>query len=457
MEFIKNRKKMIALGATILALVIGLVSISAHAALSVSSYTVARGSLSSVTELNSTIQTNDTVKYYSPIDGVIGTILVKEGDYVNKDDLLISYNEADMEYQLAMADIDTRTDQGSYDEALQSSNRTAGLYSQAANSLPALEQQIAATQVLIAQKEMELLERKASLADEGAKLQVSLIDWADEPDSEEYENLQKLVQTNAYEQQYASDIVQMQEELTCLNIQLGNYQAKKSEMTSQKMATYSGVLTQGGKDRIEAVKEANDLANTQRLEDLNYAKDGIKADFDGVVTKINTVEGNNVTKGAELVTLESTEDVVVRANVNKYDIDIIAEDQPATVKIRGIDYSGRVSRIERMMDSDKGTGVGVEITLDEPDENIILGLEVKSRIQTAALDNVLQIPVEAYNSDEEGDYVFVVKNKKAVKTFVEAGAKNDDMIEICSGLNEGDVVVWNDSVMLTDGMDVNVK
>ncbi|MCR4754202.1 MAG: efflux RND transporter periplasmic adaptor subunit [Lachnospiraceae bacterium] len=457
MEFIKNRKKMIALGAAILALVIGLVSISAHAALSVSSYTVARGSLSSVTELNSTIQTNDTVKYYSPIDGVIGTILVKEGDYVNKGDLLISYNEADMEYQLAMADIDTRTDQGSYDEALQSSNRTAGLYSQAANSLPTLEQQIAATQVLIAQKEMALLERKASLADEGAKLQVSLIEWADEPDSDEYENLQKLIQTNAYEQQYASDIVQMQEELTCLNIQLGNYQAKKSEMTSQKMATYSGVLTQGGKDRIEAVKEANDLANTQRLEDLNYAKDGIKADFDGVVTKINAVEGNTAKKGEELAVLESIEDVIVRANVNKYDIDTIAEDQPATVKIRGIDYPGKVTRIERMMDADSGTGIGVEITLDEPDENIILGLEVKSRIQTAALENVLQIPLTAYNSDEDGEYVFVVKNKKAVKTFVEAGAKNDDMIEICSGLNEGDVVVWNESVMLTDGMDVNIK
>ena len=448
---------MIAIGAAAVVLIAAFAAIKANAALAVSSYTVARGSLSSVTELNSTVQTNDTCKYYSPIAGRIGTIYVKEGDYVKKGDLLISYDEADIAYQVSMADLDTKTDQGSYDEALQSSNRTAGLYSQAANSLPALEQQIAVTQVLIAQKEMELLERRASLADEGAKLQVSLIDWADEPDSDEYENLQKLVQTNAYEQQYASDIVQMQEELTCLNIQLGNYQAKKSEMTSQKMATYSGVLTQGGKDRIEAVKEANDLANTQIMTDLTTAKEGIKADFDGVVTKINAVEGNTVEKNAELVILESIEDVVIRANVNKYDIDIIAEDQPATVKIRGIDYTGKVSRIEKMMDSDKGTGIGVEITLDNPDENIILGLEVKSRIQTAALENVLQIPVEAYNSDEEGDYVFVVKNKKAVKTFVEAGAKNDDMIEICSGLNEGDVVVWNDSVMLTDGMDVNIK
>ncbi len=457
MELLKSKKKMIAIGASAIAVIIGVVSISANAALRVDSYTVARGSLSSISELNSTVQTNNTRKYYSPIDGKVGTIAVKEGDYVKKGDLLVSYDAADIEYQISMADLSSKTDQGSYDEAIQSSGRTAGLYAEAANSLPELEQQIALTQVTIAQKENELLERKAALADEGAKLQVSLIDWADEPDSDEYENLQKLVQTNAYEQQYASDIVQMQEELNCLNIMLGNYQAKKTEMTSQKMATYSGVLTKGGKERIEAVKEANDLANAQKLEDLNYAKGGIKADFDGVVTKISAIEGNTVTKGTELVVLESTEDIVVKANVNKYDIDIIAEDQPATVKIRGVDYAGKVSRIERMTDADKSTGIGVEITLDEPDENIILGLEVKSRVQTAALENVLQIPTEAYNSDEEGDYVFVVKNKKAVKTFVEAGAKNDDMIEICSGLNEGDVVVWNDSVMLTDGMDVNIK
>ena len=108
-----------------------------------------------------------------------------------------------------MADLSSRTDQGTYDEALQTSGRTAGLYSEAKRNLAVLDQQITDTQAAITQTEKDLLERRAALADEGAKLQVSLIEWSDKPDSDEYENLQKLAQTNAYEQQYAGDIVPM--------------------------------------------------------------------------------------------------------------------------------------------------------------------------------------------------------------------------------------------------------
>ena len=130
-------------------------------------------------------------------------------------------------------------------------------------SLAVLDQQITDTQAAITQTEKDLLERRVALADEGAKLQVSLIEWSDKPDSDEYENLQKLAQTNAYEQQYAGDIVQMQEELNRLNTQLAYCKEYKAEMTSQKAATVNGVMTKGGKEKLEAVKAANDLTNTQ--------------------------------------------------------------------------------------------------------------------------------------------------------------------------------------------------
>ena len=64
----------------------------------------------------------------------------------------------------------------------------------------------------------------------------------------------------------------------------------------------------------------------------------------------------------------------------------IEEGQPATVNIKNKDYEGMVSRIERMTkDSGTGTGIGVEITLLTPDDDIILGLEAKSKRFTASL------------------------------------------------------------------------
>ena len=163
-------------------------------------------------------------------------------------------------------------------------------------------------------------------------------------------------------------------------------------------------------------------------------------------------------KGAKLLTLKSISDIVIKSSVNKYDIVNIEEGQTATVNIKNKDYEGKVSRIERMTkDSGTGTGIGIEITLDKPDSDIILGLEAKSRIHTSDLTDVTRIPLEALNEDEEGSYVFVARDGKAEKEFVECGLRSDDMVEVKSGIDEGCLVVWKDSVEITDGMGVKVN
>ena len=174
------------------------------------------------------------------------------------------------------------------------------------------------------------------------------------------------------------------------------------------------------------------------------------------MTSIATCEGASIGEGTQLITLESTDDVVVRSCVNKYDIDSVNEGQPATVKIRGKEYTGKVTRIEKMVDPAQGTGVGVEVALEAPDDNIILGLEVKSKIETANLKDVLQVPTSALDSDNDGDFVFVLKDCKAVKTYIELGEQNDNMAQVLSGIGAGDVVVWSENATIKDGSDVNV-
>ncbi|MBQ7613830.1 MAG: efflux RND transporter periplasmic adaptor subunit [Butyrivibrio sp.] len=450
-----NRKLLIIIAA---AVTIGGFSISSNAAMSVSAYVVDKGVVDSEVEVNGTVESNTERCYYSDVSAKIATIHVKEGDFVKKGDLIVSYDLEEIEQLETMAELKAKADLGSYNNSMQTGGRTAGLYSEAKTNLAVLDQQIADTQTAITNTQNKLAQRKADLADFGAKLQISLIDWADKPDSDEYENLQKLVQTNAYEQQYADDIVQMQEELNALNTQLANFKEYKAEMTSQKASTVMGLMTSGARDQLAAVKESNELATSLELEDYARAKEGIRAEFDGVVTQIDAVEGGSIAKGAKLLTLKSISDIVIKSSVNKYDIVNIEEGQPATVNIKNKDYAGKVSRIERMTkDSGTGTGIGIEITLDDPDSDIILGLEAKSRIHTSDLTDVTRIPLEALNEDEEGSYVFVAREGKAEKEFVECGLRSDDMVEVKSGIDEGCLVVWKDSVEITDGMGVKVN
>ena len=198
-RLLNNKKTTAAIIATVIAAAAGIggYSVSSNAAMTVDAYTVDFGGLESEIEVNGTVESNKDMVCYSEIAARVGKIHVKEGDFVKKGGLIISYDLEELERLETMTDLQAKADLGSYNNSVQTGNRTAGLYGEAKRNLATLEQQISDTQEAITRTQNALTERKAALADFGAKLQISLIDWADQPDSDEYENLQKLVQTNA--------------------------------------------------------------------------------------------------------------------------------------------------------------------------------------------------------------------------------------------------------------------
>ncbi|MBP9995644.1 MAG: efflux RND transporter periplasmic adaptor subunit [Lachnospiraceae bacterium] len=451
-----KRNKALIGGVLVAVLAIGAVSISANAATKVNSYKADIGALASTMELNGKVESDSEKIYFSKVDGIVGAIQVKEGDFVKKDDIILTYDAEEIARLTAIAEYGAEAELGSYNNSIQTGNRTAGLYGEATRNLGVLNQQIEATQITLTQKQNELAERRAALADEGAKLQISLIEWSDEPDSEEYENLQKLIQSNAYEQQYASDIMDMEKEINDLNIALAGFKEDKAQMLSQKAATQMGLMTDGAKEQLEAVKAANELSSNEVISNYKNAAEGVKAEFDGIVTAINVTSGSGVATGEQLFTIKSISDVVVKLNVNKYDIVNIEEGQKATVTIKNKQYDGKVVRISRVADELESGGIAVEVKLDKPDSDIILGIETKAIIETANLTEALVVPMAALWEDEEGTFLFVEKNGKAVKTKVETGVRNEEQVEILSGITAGDVVVWNDASEIRDGMSVRI-
>ena len=436
------------------AVAVGGLSIKANASIKVNSYTAGRGSMLRTTEINGNVVTNNSVSYYSQIDGCIASIAVKEGDYVKKGDLLISYDNDEIDRMISLTGYSMQENAGSYDNIIQTGGRNAGLYSEAKKNLEVLEQQITDTQAAIDAAQNRLIEKQAQLADFGAKLQISLIDWSDNPTSDEYENLAKQAAQNSYAQQYDPEIISLQQQLNTLNVQLASYKELKAQMVSQKASSTLGLVTDGTKEQVEAAKATNELSGSTAISEYEEARKGIRAEFDGVVTSIGVIENSTVGKGTFMLSLESTEDVVIRMNVNKYDILDMEVGQSASCTIKNKLYTGTVSRIEHMTGTDGASGIGVEVTLDDPDENIILGLETKVKVESASVDDVLIIPLDTLCEDEEGEYVFILNDEKADKVFVETGIRNDDDVQIASGIEEGDIVIWNDEVELTDGMDV---
>ena len=95
--------------------------------------------------------------------------------------------------------------------------------------------------------------------------------------------------------------------------------------------------------------------------------------------------------------------------------------------------------------------VGVDVNIDNPDENIFLGVEAKVYVHMAKAEGVVTVPLEVINSDREGDFVYVEENGVVAKRRVTTGITSDSAIEVKEGLSEGENVVMANGMEFEDG------
>ena len=414
------------------------------------------GEIEQTINTSGTVTTEMTKSYFSDVNVKIGDVAVEAGDAVKEGDVLISYDAASLEKEIELAQLKQQSNQGNYNNSVQGNNEKWRDLNEAKVNLSVLDQQIADTEAYITNLENKIEQKKSDLAYEGALLQISLLDWQNQPDSDEYMNLQKLVQLNSYEQQNNAQIKEWEDELAVYNKMLSDYKEYRSEMKSQKSSAEAGAMTSGARQELEAENQTRQIETNDSLESLEAVSGGIVAEFDGVVTEVNAVEGGTVATGSQLLKLESTRDVMVRISVTKYDLDKIAVGQSAKVTIGSKEYEGKVTKINKMAEQNNSGAsvVGTEIKITNPDSDVILGVEAKVIISTAQEKNAVLIPVTAVNVDMEGEFVYVVEENILVKKRIVTGISSDTMVQVTEGLAEGEQIVTDVTTGLMEGMTV---
>ena len=429
---------------------------SANAKPTVFTYPVGRGDVEQTINTSGSVVSGETKTYFAPVSIKIGQINVNAGETVNKGKPVLTYDETDLSNEKRAAELQLQVNEGGYNSSVQKNNESLGDLGEANVNLNVLEQQITDIDNHVKDLERQVEEKKAALAHEGALLQISLIDWADEPDSDEYENLQKLVQMNAYEQTNNEQIRAWEEEIKTYTEMLNNCKEYKAEMKAQNNSAESSKMNEGAKQELEAKNELENIASQETLDAILATESGIVAEFDGVVTEMNVVEGKTPVVGDQLFKLESTEDVKVSISVSKYDLEKLKVGQKATVTIGGMVYDGEVSKIDKMAtkNSSGASVVGTDIKILNPDENIFLGVEAKISISTSKSEGVLLVPFSAVHADVDGNFVYAVENGIVVKKPVQTGISSEMDIEIKEGLNENDQILTEVSAGITEGMEV---
>lgn len=105
-------------------------------------------------------------------------------------------------------------------------------------------------------------------------------------------------------------------------------------------------------------------------------------------------------------------------------------------------YTGQVISVDTIGSVNSGvTNYPTLIALDDKEVTILPNMSASANIIIDSKNDVLAVPVSAVHSSDGEEYVQVQKNGQIQQVTVETGISSDSMIEITSGLVEGDTVI----------------
>ena len=447
--------------------------------------TATRGALTSELTISGVIESEKTIHYYAPANLLISDCL-PIGSFVKKGDTVLSFDADSYARELRTAEINKLIAENNYQSSEAKIEDADNRLSVARSKVYKYTQLVAAQQQVVDQLTADVSDSKAY---QSAEIQGSINYYQQVLSDYQYNNKEKLEELSAigYEQtdddkkwmkEYNDTVYQLQSTITGLSNQLNmlsmsaeaynnqkaltdasnllaEYKAEKSSAEAEVKSLEATVTNSYDRENLDLNDELTEMQNDKTYENLIEFENGLVAPFDGVITVLNYTKDDTTTAATPLATLSSLDDLHVNIGVNKTDLESIALGQPAVIKMLGKEYNGKVEMINRVVTttSNGSSQVAVTVGIDDPDDDMFLGLEVKCTITTASIEDCLQVPVEAVNVDNIGEFVFTIDPTTLVigKKYVETGASSDVFIEIKSGLDESDIIVTTYTGTINEG------
>lgn len=234
-------------------------------------------------------------------------------------------------------------------------------------------------------------------------------------------------------------------------------EALKSSLVQAENSRQTGADTGPTDAQLKNMKVSEDIAQLAELtteELLKKGKEGIKAEFDGIVSDVKALEGSDAVQGGELFTLVSNRDVGVELQVSAGDFEKLVTGGKAVITMGRHTYQGTLESVNKIaLANEKGNPViGAKVRIDNPDDDICIGVNAKVNMTVAEKEDVLCLPNEVINTASDGDFVYIIREGTVEKRKVEVGIVSTDMSEIVSGIREGDQVVSDMPDNIKEGM-----
>ena len=367
---------------------------------------VEKGEVNSFLKVTGVVEANETVRVTSEIMGQAKEVKVKDGEEVNKGDILIALGDEQIKIQVAQAQATLDSIQASSDK-IKSGARPQEI-KQAESALLQAKLNRDSVEENYLRMEKLFLEKAISQQQyEQAKNQYEIADVQHQSAQESYE----LVIEGAAEEDIKS--VEAQVRQTKAALDMAKYQLKNTQIT---------------------------------------------APISGKVTSITVSSGEMVSPSIPLLSIIDVSRIFVKVGISEKDISKIKEGQKVNLEIDAFSeekFQGEVVSKGVAVDQISKT-LEVKIEILQPEVDIPVGVFARGDILVKTNQDALIIPSSALTRKKDGIYVYVVEEGIARQKEVVLGIIQDERVEILDGLSGEEEIVVLGNQELEDGLKVDV-
>jgi HlyD family secretion protein len=351
--------------------------------------TAIRTTIRSVVSTNGKVEPLENFEAHAPVGTTIRRLLVKEGEHVKKDQLLVQMDDADA-------------------------------LSAAAKAM---------TQIRAAQADLSAL-KSGGNQEEVLTLDAQLAKARTERDSAK-NNLDALLRLQEDGAASAGEVKVAQDRLTRANADLNLIEQKKVDRYSQPEIAH----VQAQKDAAQAAYDA--------AEDTLH-KFNVRAPFDGVVYSLPVLQDAYVNAGDLILQEADLSKVRVRAFIDEPDVGRLKPGEPIEVTwdaIPGRIWTGTVSALPAVIKLHGTRNVGeATCVVDNHDFKLLPNVNVNVTITAAEHHDVLTVPREAVHQEDHTTYVYEIVNEELHRRDVQTAISNLTEVEVTQGLSENALV-----------------
>ncbi len=209
----------------------------------------------------------------------------------------------------------------------------------------------------------------------------------------------------------------------------------------------------------KAYSDALAASRQQKKIGAGNASEVLRASSAGIVTLVSVSPGDRVSTNAVVASIATRDQLILNLGLEPE----VAPSVPIGTAVRlfspqnsMIDFSGRITSVAAMMDSQSRLVNTVAAVPKKIAPRLILGMTLEGRIDLPPQRGLL-VPRNALMIDEQGTYVFIVRKGIAHRRNVAVSLETDSGALLARGVSANDQIVIDGNSGLVDGMTVRTN